>query len=62
MTARWLPKLSRVVFISRWLMGPGRLVKGDRRSGDAPPLRIPESVGTGEDPSGSEVPFRSEKK
>jgi hypothetical protein len=42
-------------------MGPGRLVKGDLRSGDAPPLRIPKSVGTGDDPSGSEVPLRSVK-
>ena len=44
-------------------MGSGRLVIGDRKSGDAPPLRTPDSVdGTGELPSGSLVDTRSKRK
>jgi hypothetical protein len=63
MTAKWLPRLSRVVLIRCWLIGSGRLVSGDRRSGEAAPLRTPDSVdGTGELPSGSQGVARSKIK
>jgi hypothetical protein len=59
-TDRWLPRLSRVVLSSRWLIGSGRLVFGDRKSGEEHPLRTPESGGgTGELASVSQLPDRS---